>query len=225
MVPTGFIATWLVPRELLPQIPGVEYELVTGCGDTALSACFVHQPISPRARALTVPQLALRAPVLIDRKPRSLLLELDLPPVLAHASRWLAGIPSRAVTLQLGAASGHQEVWSARDGQVALALRAQPGVHSSAYPALSGEQGFHRVIADRPTVVVARGRLRRLPVAGGLGRPVPARATLDQNTLLERLWPQVDDWPDRLAAAWTVTPTPPIAVRNLERSPLIAEPC
>lgn len=225
MVPTGFIANWLVPRELLPTLSGANYELVTGCGDTAISACFVHQPISPRARALTIPQLTLRAPVLVDRRPMSLLLELDVAPLLAHAAHWLAGIPTRPTTLELGIPDDGEQRWAATSGGLALAIRARPGLQASSFPALAGEQGFHRLIADRPTIVFARGALRRLPVTGGFGGPVPARAITDQASLLAALFPQVDDWPSRLAAAWTITPTPPTTVRVSERSPLVAEPC
>ncbi len=225
MVPTGFIANWLVPRELLPTLSGADYELVTGCGDTAISACFVHQPISRRARALTIPQLTLRAPVLVERRPMSLLLELDVAPVLAHAAHWLAGIPTRAAALELGVPDDGDQRWGAASGNLALSVRARPGLQISSYPALASEQGFHRLIAGRPTVVLARGRLRRLPVTGGFGAPVPARAITDHATLLEALIPGIDDWPGRLTAAWTITPTPPTTVRVPERSPLVAEPC
>jgi hypothetical protein len=225
MVPTGFIANWLVPRELLPQLSGVDYELVTGCGETAVSACFVHQPISRRAQALTIPQLTLRAPVLVERRPMSLLLELDVAPLLAHAARWLAGIPTRPVTLELGVPDDGDHRWGANAGALALTVRARPGLQLSSYPSLASEQGFHRLIADRPTVVLARGTLRRLPVTGGFGAPVPARAITDEASLLAALFPSVDDWPGRLAAAWMITPTAPIAVRAPERSPLVAEPC
>lgn len=218
-----------MPRNLLPPpCDGLEYEVVTGGGESVLSVCFVRQPISSRANAIRVPQVAFRVPVSAGGQPASLLLYLGLHPLLAHLTQLLTGLPTRSVSLDLGSPDGDRRShsrWRARCDGVALELVAKLGQQPSDHPELATEAGFQHLFSHRPTVTVARGRLRKLAATGGLGSPVPAQTEAQATDLLELLVPGLDRSERQLVGSWFVTPTPPQPIPAEARRSLAASPC
>lgn len=225
MLVDGLIANWLVPRELLPRPNGFDYEAVAPSGDSLLSLCFVRQPISDRARAVRIPQVAVRLPICVDGRPASLLHRLALSGWLATAARLLTGLPTEAADLTVGAVNGDETIWAARCGLGSVRVSARPGLQAGGFPALAADGGFHLVIGHRPTVASTRGKLRPLSTPPGFGSPVPARAEVDATSWLDNLVPGVDDWSNRCVAAWFVTPTPPTPVPAQGRRNIVAAPC
>lgn len=220
----------MVPSGALPQpSEGVAYEPLAADGDTALSLCFLRQPVSTRATGLRIHEIAIRAPVTVEGRPASLLIGLALTPLLARAVRLFGGLPTHGTDLELGTEDGRQCWWRARsssDGAV-LSLAATPGVSSSREPGLAAESAFHALLGpQRPVLALARGgRVRQLRIAGGIGRPSPARVTIEETSWLETLFPDVDDWEARLVSGWFVTPTPPRPAFSRRSRALATTPC